>query len=147
MVAVLDAGLVPITTLACPSEMRGSIHINASNSSRVDSVFILRKPPVSEAGDRNVPVAERLHEHVQHLLDAGLRVSVGDQRCIRYGLLAEEVMRSLAPSWDPAEPIKARMELARSTLIALDAQEPAGDLSEVVPPEMRAAQMELVASR
>ncbi len=147
VVAVLDAGLVPITTLACPSEMRGSIHINASNSSRVDSVFILRKPPVSEAGDRNVPVAERLHEHVQHLLDAGLRVSVGDQRCIRYGLLAEEVMRSLAPSWNPAEPIEARMELARSTLIALDAQEPAGDLSEVVPPEMRAAQMELVASR
>jgi len=147
VVAVLDAGLVPITTLACPSEMRGSIHINASKSSRVDSVFVLRKPPVDEVGDRNVPFAERLREHVQHLLDAGLRVSVGDQRCIRYGLVAEEAMRSLAPSWDSAEPIEARMELARSTLIALDEQEPAGQLSEVVPPQEQAPQLELVASR
>jgi putative DNA methylase len=147
VVAVLDAGLVPITTLACPSEMRGSIHINASKSSRVDSVFVLRKPPVQEAGDRNVPFTERLHEHVKHLIDAGLRVSIGDQRCIRFGLVAEEAMRALAPTWDSGEPIDSRMELARSTLTSLDEQEPAGELFEVDPPQEETAQLELVASR
>ena len=144
VVGALDAGLVPITTLACPRRCVGPIHINASKSSRVDSVFVLRKPPVQEAGDRNVPFTERLREHVQHLIDAGLRVSIGDQRCIRYGLVAEEAMRALAPTWDSGEPIESRMELARSTLTSLDEQEPAGELFEVDPPQEEAPQLELV---
>ncbi len=102
---------------------------------------------MQEAGDRNVPFTERLHEHVKHLIDAGLRVSIGDQRCIRYGLVAEEAMRALAPTWDSGEPIDSRMELARSTLTSLDEQEPAGELFEVDPPQEETAQLELVASR
>lgn len=120
IVAVLDAGLVPIVTLVCPSEMRGSIHINSSDSSRVDTVFVLRKPPtVGVVGDRDTPVNERLTEHVQNLVDAHLKVTNGDRRCIRHGLLAEETIRALAPGWDATAPIEVRMGAARKTLVAL----------------------------
>lgn len=120
IVAVLDAGLVPITTLVCPSEMRGSIHINSSDSSRVDTVFVLRKPPTADSvGDRNTAVNERLTEHVQNLVDAGLKVTNGDRRCIRHGLLAEETIRALAAGWSVKAPIAERMDAARSQLVAL----------------------------
>jgi hypothetical protein len=119
IVAVLDAGLVPVTTLVCPSEMRGSVHISASDSSRVDTVFIMRKPPVEVAGDRDVPVNERLTEHVNNLVEAGLTVTNGDRRCIRHGLLAGEAMRALASDWDETSPVADRMRIAREALIVL----------------------------
>lgn len=142
VVSVLDAGLVPCTTLVCPSEMRGSIHINSADSSRVDTVFVLRKPPVGIRGDRATPLKERVVEHVQNLVDAGLTVSNGDRRCIRHGLLAESAVRVLAPAWSREAPIEARMEAARDALVALaqdvdedTASSAAGDLS----PAARAA--------
>jgi putative DNA methylase len=119
VVAVLDAGLVPTTTLVCPSEMRGSIHINSSDSSRVDSIFVLRKPPIRVAGDPATPVNKRLVGHVQNLVDAGLTVTNGDRRCIRHGLLAEDAMRALAPKWDLSAPITERMAKARKNLFTL----------------------------
>ncbi len=118
IVAVLDAGLVPITTLVCPSEMRGSIHINGSDSSCVDTVFVLRKPPVGAVGDRDIPVNERLTAHVQNLVEAGLKVTNGDRRCIRHGILAEETMRALAPAWESTVSISGRMSIARARLLA-----------------------------
>jgi putative DNA methylase len=119
IVAVLDAGLVPITTLVCPSEMRGSIHISNSQSSRVDTVFVQRKPPVKVEAEPGGPVNERLTRHVEHLVDAGLKVTDGDRRCIRHGLLAEDTIRTLASQWDGAAPIEERMETARAHLVAL----------------------------
>lgn len=119
VVAVLDAGLVPSTTLVCPSEMRASIHINRADSSRVDTVFVLRKPPIGIRDERTTPLNERLIEHVQNLVDAGLTVSDGDRRCIRHGLLAESAVRVLSPAWNPAAPIEERMEAARAALLAL----------------------------
>ena len=124
--AVLDAGLVPSTTLVCPSEMRASIHINRADSSRVDTVFVLRKPPIGIRDERTTPLNERLIEHVQNLVDAGLTVSDGDRRCIRHGLLAESAVRVLAPAWNPAAPIEERMEVARAALLALAQDEGEG---------------------
>jgi hypothetical protein len=129
VVAVLDAGLVPSTTLVCPSEMRGSIHINRADSSRVDTVFVLRKPPIGIRNECTRLLHERLVEHVQNLVDAGLTVSDGDRRCIRHGLLAESAVRALAPIWNSAAPIEKRMEAARDALLAL-----AQDAGEEVPP-------------
>ncbi len=120
IVAVLDSGLLPMTTLVCPSEMRGSIHIKHADSSRVDTIFVLRKPPVSAGGDINIPVNQRLIEHVQNLIDAKLTVTNGDRRCIRHGLLAEEAIRLLAYQWDTDAPIDERMTLAHQTLRELD---------------------------
>lgn len=119
IVAALDAGLVPVTTIACPSEMRGSIHINSADSSRVDTVFLFRKPPVGVLGDRGTPINERLTGHVQNLVDAGLTVTNGDRRCIRHGLIAEEAMRTLASGWDTTLAVAERMRLAREGLVAL----------------------------
>jgi putative DNA methylase len=112
IVAVLDAGLVPITTIVCPSEMRGSIHINKADSSRVDTVFVLRKPPTTVAGDIKAPVNERLTSHVENLVAAGLNVTSGDRRCIRHGLLAEDAIRELASDWDRGGPIAGKIAAA-----------------------------------
>lgn len=119
IVAVLDAGLVPITTIVCPSEMRGSIHINSADSSRVDTVFVLRKPPTPVVGDLGLAVHERLTVHVQNLVAAELKVTNGDRRCIRHGLLAEDTMRALAKTWNPRAPIEDRMAVARAKLVEL----------------------------
>jgi adenine-specific DNA methylase len=119
VVAVLDAGLVPITTIVCPSEMRGSIHINNADSSRVDTVFVLRKPPTPVVGDLGLPVNERLIAHVENLVAAGMNVTDGDRRCIRHGLLAEDAMRALAKEWDATAPIDDRMATARQKLVTL----------------------------
>jgi adenine-specific DNA methylase len=119
IVAVLNAGLVPITTIVCPSEMRGSIHINSADSSRVDTVFVLRKPPTPVVGDLGLAVHERLTVHVQNLVAADLKVTNGDRRCIRHGLLAEDTMRALAKTWNPRAPIEDRMAVARAKLVEL----------------------------
>ena len=93
--------------------MRGSIHISGTESSRVDTNFILRKPPIGIQDERTTALNERSIKHVQNLVDAGLTVSDGDRRCIRHGLLAESAARALAPAWNPAAPIEERMEVAR----------------------------------
>ena len=119
IVAILDAGLVPMATIACPSEMRGSIHISNADSSRIDTVFVLRKPPAALPKTPDVAIGERLAENVQPLLDAGLTVSQGDRRCITYGLLTEQALRRLAPSWDARAPISERLACAEATLTEL----------------------------
>ncbi len=119
IVAILDARLVPIVTIACPSEMRGSIHIGNAHSSRVDTVFVLRKPPAALPEIPEVPLGERIAEHVQPLVDAGLTVSQGDRRCITYGLLAEQALRRLAPSWEARASISERLARAEATLMEL----------------------------
>ena len=115
-VAVLDAGLIPVCTFACPSEMRGSIHINSSDSSRVDTVFVFRKAPVADTTDESVPVPDRLDAHIKNLEAAGLEVSNGDRRCISHGLIAEEAMRSLADTWDRDADIADKMTQAGQAL-------------------------------
>jgi hypothetical protein len=120
VVACLDARLVPMTTLPCPSEMRGSVHISKSNSSRVDTVFVLRKPPAPLSPEASQPIDVLLEEEVVHLVEADLAVTEGDRRCIRFGLIAEAAMRRLAGNWDPDLEIADRLEAATETLVELD---------------------------
>lgn len=109
-VAVLDAGLVPIRTIGCPSEMRGSIHINATGSSRVDTVFVLRKPPASLPTERSS--IDAVEEQAAHLAAAGLHVSAGDRRCLTFGVLTEAAVRRLRDKWTPSAPIIEKLEQA-----------------------------------
>ncbi|MGH7487835.1 MAG: hypothetical protein ACREMY_19870, partial [bacterium] len=120
VVACLDSGLVPITTLPCPSEMRGSVHISKSNSSRVDTVFVLRKPPVAIPDVASEPIEALVEAQAQHLLAADLSVTDGDRRCLRYGLIAEAAMRLLGVDWDKNIPIDERLDLTAATLRKLD---------------------------
>jgi putative DNA methylase len=121
VVACLDSGLVPITTMPCPSEMRGSIHISKTGSSRVDTVFVLRKPPVAMPAQATASIDLLVEEELRHLLDADLAVTSGDQRCLRYGLIAEAAMRQLAGDWEREAPIRQRLGLATDALVELDA--------------------------
>jgi putative DNA methylase len=123
VVACLDAGLVPMTTLPCPSEMRGSIHISKTTSSRVDTVFILRKPPAAMPAEATEEIDVLVDEELQHLLDADLAVTAGDRRCLRYGLIAEAAMRRLGVGWDRQAPIEQRLGWATAVLVELDASE------------------------
>ena len=109
-VALLDAGLVPMRTIGCPSEMRGSIHINGSGSSRVDTVFVLRKPPAGLPAPR--AAAALVHEQISHIEAAGLTASAGDIRCLTYGVLTEQALRHLRGDWKAAVPIGERLERA-----------------------------------
>ena len=120
-VALLDAGLVPMRTIGCPSEMRGSIHINGSGSSRVDTVFVLRKPPATLPERREL--ADLVDEQVAHLERAGVHVSDGDLRCLTYGVLAEAAVRSLRDSWNTKLPGRERLERACAELRRLAAQQ------------------------
>lgn len=114
VVALLDAGLVPMRTIGCPSEMRGSIHINGSGSSRVDTVFVLRKPPAVLPAPR--AIADLVTEQISHLQRAGLHVSDGDTRCLTYGVLAEAATRNLRDNWDAELPVRERLERTCSEL-------------------------------
>ncbi|MGC1851106.1 MAG: DNA methyltransferase [Solirubrobacterales bacterium] len=111
IVACLDAGLIPQTTFVCPSEMRGSVHIANSNSSRVDSVFVLRKPP-APAGVVGNSVEERVLRAARTLEEVGVPVTDGDRRCIRFGFRAEAAMHRLLNAWDANAPIGRRVALA-----------------------------------
>jgi adenine-specific DNA methylase len=129
VVAVLDAGLVPTRTIGCPAEMRGSIHIAKSNSSRLDTVFVLRRPPA--ALPKRHDLAALLTEQVEHLERAGLHLTAGDLRCLTYGLLAEATVRALMDGWTTGgsvgermacaiEALEQRAEAARAALAAVD---------------------------
>lgn len=113
-VALLDARLVPMKTIGCPSEMRGSIHINGSGSSRVDTVFVFRKPPAAIPKRRNI--AELVSEQVAHLVAAELHVTDGDIRCLTYGVLAEAAIRNLRDAWDSSLPADERLGRACNEL-------------------------------
>lgn len=115
VVAMLDAGLVPTRTIGAPAEMRGSIHIARSESSRLDTVFVLRKPPAALPRRRRLAVL--LEEQVDHLERAGLRLSHGDRRCLIWGLVAEETVRALRADWQADLPIAERMARADAELL------------------------------
>src|SRR5206468_2018064 len=70
VVACLDAGLTPMRTVGCPSEMRGSIHISNTGSSRVDTVFLLKKPPAAAPKLSLRVIRDLLAEQVEHLVQA-----------------------------------------------------------------------------
>ncbi len=118
-VALLDTGLVPTRTISCPSEMRGSIHINATGSSRVDTVFCLRKPPAVLPDARPLPAL--ISEQVAHLEAAGVHVSTGDRRCLTYGVLCERAVRNLHTDWMSDAPIGKRLERTLLELQHLEA--------------------------
>lgn len=122
VVACLDAGLTPTRVYGCPSEMRASTHIRGRNASTVDTVFVLRKPPVPAS--LGIDFAGRsvrsiMDARLAALRRAGLNPTQADRACVRYSVLAARAMVQLAGSWNPETNARARVEHA---LKALDAQ-------------------------
>ncbi|MGA9762641.1 MAG: hypothetical protein WBQ14_09475 [Gaiellaceae bacterium] len=139
VVAVLDAGLIPTRTIGCPAEMRGSIHIAKADSSRLDTVFVLRKAPAVMPNAHDL--ASLLAIQVEHLERAGLDITLGDRRCLAYGLAAEATVRTLRQSWESELPIEERIavvsgELERWAEVAREAVTELDHLSATEPDQL-----------
>ena len=103
--AILDAGFVVTSTLPCPAEMSGSIHISGTGSSIVDTVFICRScgdVPASELTNDASEIARLVSFDLARLQAGGLTASPGDTRCIALGHLTRIVVWTLRTSWNRA---------------------------------------------
>lgn len=102
-VAILDAGFVCSVTLPCPAEMSASIHINGTESSIIDTIFVCRTTgtvlkktlPSSTEG-----VASLVRNDLAELRKGNVKPSLGDTRCIAYGHLFRLAIWHLRSVWD-----------------------------------------------
>lgn len=118
VVACLDAGLLPTAVYACPSEMRVSSHLRSRKAASVDSVFVLRKPPLPPPATGFSPgeASSTLARQLRHLRAAKVTLTSSDRTCLRLGVAAIAATASNAPSWHPANPIRERFKLALDAL-------------------------------
>lgn len=100
VVAALDAGLVPTRLYGCPSEMRASTHIHGRNAATVDTVFVLRKPPVSTVATDFEQVKSAVDARLAAVRRSGLKPTAADRACVRHSVLAARAMALLAPTWE-----------------------------------------------
>ncbi len=111
-IAILDAGLTCSATLPCPAEMGGSIHIQGTRSSIVDTIFVCRltgrtrKSLLFENDDQLRHIIEK---DVARLHAAGMKPTVGDIRCVTFGHLTRMTVWRLRPAWDPSLPTEERV--------------------------------------
>lgn len=104
-VAILDAGLVCTASLPCPAEMGGSIHIHGTASSIVDSVFVCRTTgTVKRRLLVRYPeeIAGLVAEDLTKLAEGGVRLTIGDARCVAYGHLIRLAVWKLKGQWTPS---------------------------------------------
>ena len=102
-VAILDAGLVCSATLPCPGEMSASIHINGTESSIIDTVFVCRSTGVVSKRtltDSAEGVSLLVREDLEKLQKGSVKPSRGDTRCIAHGHLIRLAVWNLRKSWN-----------------------------------------------
>jgi adenine-specific DNA methylase len=102
-VAILDAKLTCSASLPCPAEMGGSIHINGTKSSIIDTVFICRttgRVPRKWIVDTPEELADLVKDDMKALAQGGLNISQGDAKCIIYGHLTRLAVWNLRETWD-----------------------------------------------
>lgn len=117
--AILDAGLVCSATLPCPAEMGGSIHINGTKSSIVDTIFVCRSTgsfPRKWLVDGPEGFADLVKNNISLLKSAGLNPTKGDIRCIIYGHIARLAIWRLRKSWDRSISIEDKLELVKKAV-------------------------------
>ena len=118
-VAMLDAGLVCSAVFPCPAEMGGSIHINGTSSSIVDSVFLCRttgKTSRSSIVRDSESVATLVQIDAEKLLLGGLNPTHGDLRCVAQGHLIRLATWWLRDGWNTQEPTRRRIERLKNFL-------------------------------
>lgn len=106
-VALLDAGLVCSAALPCPGEMGGSIHINGTDSSVVDTVFVCRTTGTVKRrllAETPEAIAALVADDLDLLRQGGVRVTRGDARCLAYGHLIRLAIWRLRHEWDHSAP-------------------------------------------
>lgn len=117
VVAILDAGMDCTTTLPAPAEMGASLHISGTASSVVDTIFVCRVQPGGRASGRSrSSIAARVRDDARRLAEGGVKVTLGDLRCLVAGHVARLAINSLRGEWTASIPILERMRLATFTL-------------------------------
>lgn len=121
-VAILDAGLVCSASLPCPAEMGASIHINGTQSSVVDTVFVCRS--TGRISRRSIAstseaIACLVREDLEQLRAAGIKPTRGDARCIAYGHLTRLAIWNLRGRWNKKLPIDERIQLVAAAIQSL----------------------------
>ncbi len=132
-VAVLDAGLECEAVLPAPGEMEASLHIQGTGSSVLDSVFVCRAGGGSAGsaseGDRGAgpgrepdggAFEKELLADLRSVARGGVKVSLGDARCLFSGRVARLAIRRLAgEGWNRDEPLEERLGRVRGILSVL----------------------------
>ncbi len=119
VVAVLDAELHCTATLPAAAEMSASLHIAGTNSSILDSVFVCR---LGAAHPDNPNLEAVLTKDADAMQAAGVRITLGDLKCLAAGHMARLAIESLSPTWDAEAPLGQRMERVRKHLANLAEQ-------------------------
>ena len=102
-VAILDAGLVCSASLPCPAEMGGSIHINKTGSSIVDTVFVCRstgRVPRRWIAQTPEDIAVLACENLEQLRAGKVTPTRGDLRCIIFGHIVRMAIWYLRHTWN-----------------------------------------------
>jgi len=125
VLAILDADLDCTATLPAAAEMTASLHIAGTGSSILDSVFVCRKPLVArraKARQVEMPLDVRfecrtaLECDAAAMRNAGVKITVGDLRCLIAGHVARIAIRTLRPAWNREAPLVERLRTARQCL-------------------------------
>ena len=130
-VAILDAGLTCSATLPCPAEMGGSIHIQGTGSSIIDTVFVCRKHGSTRRAwlfENSTALAEIVSLELDELRRAGVRPSRGDTRCIVFGHLARMAVWKLREQWDSSRDTRDKLAIVQSVMTQLGSLEAIQDL-------------------
>lgn len=118
-VALLDANLVISASIPCPAEMGGSIHINGTGSSVVDTVFVCRTTGIVSKkliSDYAQDIAEMVMLDVSKLRSGEIKPTQGDVRCIIYGHLIRLAVWNLKKVWDLNSPTSEKINIVKSKI-------------------------------
>ncbi len=114
--AILDAGLVCTASIPCPAEMSGSIHISGTCSSITDTVFVCRK----SLGTDHRTLKQAAEEDIVALAESGMRVQLGDVRCVVMGHATRLAVVALHPGWNYMLPTAEKLELIGGAIENVD---------------------------
>jgi putative DNA methylase len=111
-VAILDSGLTCSASIPCPAEMGASIHINGTESSIIDTVFVCRKTGKTRRDLITTSIegtAGLVQEDLKNLSEGGVKPTLGDMRCIARGHLIRLAIWDLRKGWNNHSPTHTKL--------------------------------------
>lgn len=102
--------------------MSASLHINNTESSILDSVFVCRHDAGRLAHLPVSAIPDLLVRDLQEMARGGVRPTLGDAKCLLRGYLAAFTVERLNDNWDLDLPASARLARVHRTLLELALQ-------------------------
>lgn len=116
IISILDSGLVCSASIPCPAEMGASIHINGTQSSIIDTIFICRNTgKILEKYIAHTPeqLSNLVIDDITKLAKGDVKVTDGDIKCIVLGHLSRITIWNLYPTWNKNNDVKTKMNIVR----------------------------------